>query len=108
MGGIHCGVAWPVWSTCTLSGLWCWGSGVLAGVDRQGAQGQEGQAQLAFPLEIHFRRGPAAWGWSQTRRRDGSEEAQHFGVCVVQASSLTGTGSLWDFGWGMGEGDGAG
>ena len=30
------------------------------------------------------------------------------GVCVVQASSLTGTGSLWDFGWGMGEGDGAG
>ena len=27
---------------------------------------------------------------------------------MVQASSLTGTGSLWDFGWGMGEGDGAG
>ena len=24
------------------------------------------------------------------------------------ASSLTGTGSLWDFGWGMGEGDDAG
>ena len=30
------------------------------------------------------------------------------GVCVVQASSLEGTGSLWDFGWGMGEGDGTG
>ena len=30
------------------------------------------------------------------------------GVCVEQASSLAGTGSLWDFGWGMGEGDGAG
>ena len=30
------------------------------------------------------------------------------GVCLVQASSLAGTGSLWDFGWGMGEGDGAG
>ena len=30
------------------------------------------------------------------------------GVCTVQASSLTGTSSLWDFGWGMGEGDGAG
>ena len=29
------------------------------------------------------------------------------GVCAVQASSLAGTGSLWDFGWGMGEGDGA-
>ena len=26
----------------------------------------------------------------------------------MQASSLAGTGSLWDFGWGMGEGDGAG
>ena len=30
------------------------------------------------------------------------------GVCSVQASSLTGTGSFWDFGWGMGRGDGAG
>ena len=30
------------------------------------------------------------------------------GVCAVQATSLAGTGSLWDFGWGMGEGDGAG
>ena len=30
------------------------------------------------------------------------------GVCAVQACSLAGTGSLWDFGWGMGEGDGAG
>ena len=29
-------------------------------------------------------------------------------VCRVQASSLAGTGCLWDFGWGMGEGDGAG
>ena len=30
------------------------------------------------------------------------------GDCTEQASSLAGTGSLWDFGWGMGEGDGAG
>ena len=30
------------------------------------------------------------------------------GVCTVPASSLAGTGSLWDFGWGMGKGDGAG
>ena len=30
------------------------------------------------------------------------------GVCAERASSLAGTGSLWDFGWGMGEGDGAG
>ena len=76
-GGIHCGVAWPVWATCTLPGLWCWGSGILAGVDLQGAGGQEGQAQLAFPSEIHFGRGPAAPGGSQTHQRDGSAEAQH-------------------------------
>ena len=29
------------------------------------------------------------------------------GVCVVQVSLVTGTGSLWNFSWGMGEGDGA-
>ena len=56
--------------------MWCWGSGILAGVDRQGAQGREGQVQLAFPSEIRFRRGPAAPGGSQTRQRDGSAEAQ--------------------------------
>ena len=52
------------------------GSGVLPGVDPQGAQRREGQAQLAFPLEICFGRGPAAPGGSQTRWRDGSAEAQ--------------------------------
>ena len=30
------------------------------------------------------------------------------GICAVPASSLAGTGSLWDFGWGMGKGDGSG
>ena len=81
-GGIHCGVVWPFWATCTLPGLWCWGSGVLAGVDGQVAQGWEGQAQLAFPLEICFGRGPVASGGSQTRWRDGSSEVQ----CWVFAS----------------------
>ena len=76
-GRIHCGVVWPIWATCTLPGLWCWGSGVLAGVDQQGAQGREGQAQLTYPLVICFGRGPVAPGGSQTRcRRDGSAEAQ--------------------------------
>ena len=54
------------------------GSGVLAGVVQLGAQGQEEQAQLAFPLEIHFGRGPVAPGGSQTRHRDGSAEAQRW------------------------------
>ena len=46
-----------------------------SGVDRQSAQGPEGQAQLAFPSEICFGRGPVAQGGIQTRRRDGSAEA---------------------------------
>ena len=29
------------------------------------------------------------------------------GVCTMQVSLVTGIGSLWDFGWGMGEGYGA-
>ena len=45
-------------------------------MDQQGAQGREGQAQLAFPSEIRFKRGPAALGRSQTRWRDGFAEAQ--------------------------------
>ena len=101
-------MAWPIWATCTLPGLWCWGSGVLDGVDRQGAWGREGQAQLAFPLEIRFGRGPGTPEGSQTRQRDVSAEAQHLGVCMVQAISLAGTGFLWDLGWGMGEEDGDG
>ena len=38
----------------------------------------------------------------------GMDPQKHRVGCAVQASSLAGTGSLWDFGWGMGEGNGAG
>ena len=54
------------------------GSGVLVGVDLQGAQGQERLAQLALPLVVHFRRGPVALGGRQTRWKDGSAEAQRW------------------------------
>ena len=47
-GGIHCGFAWPVWGTCPLPGLWCWGCGVLAGVDPQRAQGRRGRLSSLF------------------------------------------------------------
>ena len=58
-------------------------------------------------------RGPLLEGPCGTRREsDPLEGWTHrsttLGVCVVQASSLTGTGSLWDFGWRMGKGDGIG
>ena len=45
-------------------------------MDQQGAQGWEGEAQLAFPSDIRFGRGPAAPGGSQTRWRGASAEAQ--------------------------------
>ena len=63
----------------------------------------------------HFSYGDLLWeGPCSTRResdlrREGwIRRSTALGVCVVQASSLTGTGSLWDFGWGMGGGDGPG
>ena len=82
------------------------GSGVLAGVDWQGAQGREEQTQLALPLVVCFGRGPVAPGGRQNL--GGMDPQKHsIRVCTVQASSVMGTGFLWDFGWGMGEGDGA-
>ena len=54
-----------------------------------------------MPSMVPCGRGPAAPGGIFCR-------STKLGVCVVEASSVTGTGSLWDFGWGMGEGDGAG
>ena len=46
-GRTHCGVAWPLsglLADCQACGAALMGSGVLAGVDLQGAQGHEGQA----------------------------------------------------------------
>ena len=63
---------------CQACGAASIGAGVLAGVDLRGAQGQEGQTQLALPSVVHFRRGPMALGGRQTRQRDGSTEAQRW------------------------------
>ena len=50
-----------------------------------------------------------ALGGSETRHPEGwIHRSTALGVWAVQASSLAGTGSLWDFGWGMGKGDGSG
>ena len=108
-GGIHCGVAWPIWATCTLPGLWCWGSGVLAGVGRQGARGAGGAGLARFSLGDPLQEGPCG----SRRESDPLTEvwlrrSTELGVCAERASSLAGTGSLRDFGWGMGGGDGAG
>ena len=76
-------------------------------MDWQGSQGQEGQAQLAYPLVIRFRRD--LQHQEGVRPATGGMDLQKHSVgCSRGASSLTGTGSLWSFGWEMGEGDGTG
>ena len=61
---------------CQAYGAASVGSGILAGVDPQGAQGWEGQAQLALPLVVRCGRGAVVLGGRLTRRRDRSTEAQ--------------------------------
>ena len=103
------GVA-PVWAACALPGLWCCFDGIWCinwgGSARCTEVGGAGLASFAF-------HGPLREGPCSTRRKaDPSEgwiqRSTALGVCTVQASLVMGTGSLWDFGWGMGEGGGAG
>ena len=77
----HCGVVWPLsglLAHCQACGAALMGSGVLAGVDPQGAQGQEGQAWLTLSLAAPCGRGPSAPGGSQAFWRDGFTEGQHW------------------------------
>ena len=79
-GRTHCGVVGRLsglLAHCQACGAALMGSGILAGVDLQGAQGQEGQTQLAFPSVVHFGCSGAPGG-RQTHLRDGSTEAQHW------------------------------
>ena len=96
----------PVWATCTLPGLWCCFSGIWrisrAGSARCTGAGGAGSARFAFGGLL--REGLCGTG----READPSEGWVHSVGCLCGASKfMTGTGSLWDFGWGMGEGDGA-
>ena len=79
------------------------GYGLLAEVGPQGAQGREGQAQLTLPLVVRFRRGPAAPEGTQTRRRDGSTEAQHW--VFVQCKQVC-DGNWFPLGFWLGDGRG--
>ena len=97
-------MVWPVWATCTLAGLWCWESGVLAGVDRQGAQGRERQAQLAYPLVICFGRGPEVpEGVRPTA--GGMDPQKHSVGCLRDASKLPGR-KWFPLGFWLGDGRG--
>ena len=71
---------------CQACGAALMGSGVLDGVDLQGAQGQEGQAQLALLFVVPCGRSQScstgreanSLGGRPTRQRDESTEAQRW------------------------------
>ena len=71
--------------------------------------GAEGAGLAHFSLGDPLQEGPSGSGRESDLLPEGwLRRSTALGICVEQASSLVGTGSLWDFGWGMGEGDGAG
>ena len=83
-----CGFAWM-------------GSGILAGVDLQGAQGREGQAQLSLPWVVPCGRGPEAPGGRQSHRRDESTEAQRW---VFVWTGMFGEGNWFPLEFRLGDG----
>ena len=89
---------------CQACGAASIGAGVLAGVDLRGAQGREGQTQLALSSVTRF---PGAlWHWEGGRPVRGMYPQKHSVGYLHGASKFpNGTGSLWDFGYGVGEGD---
>ena len=101
------GVA-PVWATCTLPGLWCCFTGIWH-INQGGSARCTGAEEVGL---AHFAIGGPLWEgpYSTWRKAGPSEGWIHkntvLGICAVQASSVKGTGFLWDFGWGMGKGDG--
>ena len=69
---------------------WDLANGVLARVDLQGAQGREGQAQLALLLVVPCGRGPAAPGGRQADPSEGwIHRSTALSICEVPASSVT-------------------
>ena len=80
--------------------------GILTVVDQQGAQvGRVDSAGFAFGGLLS--EGPCGTGKEADPSEGWIHRSTALGVCAVQASLVTGIGSLWDFGWGVGEGDGA-
>ena len=67
-----------------------------------------GRSRLSSLFLRRSASGGALRHWEGGRPSEGwIRRSTALGVCAVQASSVTGTGSLWDFGWGVGEGEGA-
>ena len=104
---------------------WCGPSGLLAHCQACGAAsmgsgqgrissggsatctGLGGAGLASFALSGLLWEGPCSTGREADLLEGSIHRSTALGGCTVQASSVTGTGSLWNFGWGMGEGNGA-
>ena len=70
--------------------------------------GAGGAGSARFSLGDPLREGLCGTGRESDPLPEGwIRRSTALGVRKVQASALAGTSSLWDFGWSMGEGDGA-
>ena len=88
-GWTHCGMLWPLsglLAPCQACGAASMGSGILARVDPQGAQGWEGQAQLALPR--WFPAGGALWHQEGGRPVGGMDPQKHSVGCLCSVSKF--------------------
>ena len=99
------GVA-SVWAPCTLPGLWCCFDGIwhISQVGSARWMGVGGADSACFAFSGPLLEGPCGTGREADLPEEWIHRSTSLGVCMVQASSVMGTGSLWDFGWRMGEG----
>ena len=110
-GRTHCGVLWPLsglLALCQACGAALTGSGILARVDPQRCTGARETGLAHFAAGGPLREGPCSTGREADPLEGWIHRSTALAVCVVQTNLVMGTGSLWDYSWGMGEGDGAG
>ena len=88
----------PVWATCTLPVCLHTCGAASARVYPQGAQGQEGQVQLALTLVVPCGRGPAA-------QEGGMDPQKHSVGCLLSASKFP-DGNWFPLGFWLGDGQG--
>ena len=101
------GVA-PVWATCTLPGLWSCFDGIwcISWGGSARCTGVGGADLASFAPGGPLWEGPCSTGKEAGPLEGWIHRSTALGICTVQASSVTGTSSLWNFGWGIGEVDG--
>ena len=103
-GRTHCGVLWPLsgllghCQACGAASMGC-GQGRVGWGGYTRYRGAGGTGLAGFAIGGPLREGPC----STRREADPWEGWIHRStalvICAVQVSSVTGTGSLWNFGW---------